>query len=199
MKRTIQFVRPCVLLAMLFLLPGQAMAGVISVTGNDNGLGSIQANASALDEFEIIVDKSYDQLGSMSVEIEVDEAGLYFFAESITNNTGTPWTDFHWQFAGETDATFFLGFEINPLPLPFTNIAYLSSTAGFVDEGVLANGATFNPVVLLQVDSTSGGVFTLTQFPSTAVVPEPSTFALLGIGGIALVAYGWRRKRQQAA
>ncbi len=30
-------------------------------------------------------------------------------------------------------------------------------------------------------------------------VPEPSTFALLGIGGLALVGYGWRRKQQQAA
>ncbi|TWU09442.1 PEP-CTERM motif protein [Symmachiella macrocystis] len=36
-------------------------------------------------------------------------------------------------------------------------------------------------------------------FSNMAVVPEPSTFALLGIGGLALVGYGWRRKRQQAA
>ena len=39
----------------------------------------------------------------------------------------------------------------------------------------------------------------VTDTPFSAVVPEPSTFALLGIGGIALVGYGWRRKRQQAA
>lgn len=32
-----------------------------------------------------------------------------------------------------------------------------------------------------------------------ATVPEPSTFALLTIGGLALAGYGWRRKRQQAA
>jgi len=34
---------------------------------------------------------------------------------------------------------------------------------------------------------------------SEAVVPEPSSLALLGIGGIALVGYGYRRKRTPVA
>ncbi len=37
------------------------------------------------------------------------------------------------------------------------------------------------------------------NFEVGAVVPEPSTFALLGIGSLALIGYGWRRKRRLAA
>ena len=41
--------------------------------------------------------------------------------------------------------------------------------------------------------------FEATWTDDHVVVPEPSTFALLGIGGLALVGYGVRRQRQQAA
>jgi hypothetical protein len=39
--------------------------------------------------------------------------------------------------------------------------------------------------------------FTVTGFSGYAVttVPEPSTFALLGIGAVSLLAYAWRRRR----
>ena len=34
-------------------------------------------------------------------------------------------------------------------------------------------------------------------FTDTAVVPEPSTLALFGIGAVSVLGYGWRRKRKQ--
>ena len=47
-------------------------------------------------------------------------------------------------------------------------------------------------------DPADGTAYFGPNFTFTAV-PEPSTFALLGIGGLALVGYGWRRKRQRVA
>ncbi len=43
------------------------------------------------------------------------------------------------------------------------------------------------------------GHFADTASLTITAIPEPSTFALLSIGGLALVGYGWRRKRELAA
>ncbi len=61
----------------------------------------------------------------------------------------------------------------------------------------------FTNTAALEIDSvvdfeSDSGVF-LTGTNVGAVVPEPSTFALLALGGVALAGYGWRRKRQMAA
>ena len=44
------------------------------------------------------------------------------------------------------------------------------------------------------VGSGNNGAFLLNPI----VTPEPSTFALLGVGAISLTAYSWRRRRQAA-
>jgi hypothetical protein len=51
----------------------------------------------------------------------------------------------------------------------------------------------------------TGDAFEVSQAPGhfrwfeASPTPEPSTFALAGIGGLGLVSFGWRRRRQTAA
>jgi uncharacterized repeat protein (TIGR03803 family) len=57
------------------------------------------------------------------------------------------------------------------------------------DLALSADGSTLYGTTEYGGDTNSGTVFAL-----TLPTPEPSTFALLGVGAIGLVAYGWRRR-----
>ncbi|MGA2031641.1 MAG: DUF3466 family protein [Thermoguttaceae bacterium] len=61
------------------------------------------------------------------------------------------------------------------------------TTATAINDNGLIVGTGLGP-------SGVGAALLLTPISS----PEPSTFALLGVGGIALIAYAWRRKRRAA-
>ncbi len=69
------------------------------------------------------------------------------------------------------------------------------------DRVVIGAGTTYSVGTTTTIDGV--GYFALDPIIATndaAVVPEPSTYAgLLGITCVSLLAYGWRRKRQQAA
>lgn len=92
-------------------------------------------------------------------------------------------------------------------PTTFASIAtYSGSTAGATSASVstqisLSTGATFTNQTVGGVNITlngAGGQTVSYQFQSLEVVPEPSTYALMALGGVILFFIARRRKAQQA-
>ena len=126
--------------------------------------------------------------------------------ETVTNNTGFDWTDYHWSIEGPA------AFMIAPTvasgfsTAPFINMDWVQKTgwdAGYasalnVDGGLVPSGSAFYPgldagKLYVKVDlcqDESG--FTLTQNPT----PEPTTMLLLAAGLPLLLR---RRRKLKAA
>ncbi len=90
-------------------------------------------------------------------------------------------TDLHWlPTPGEV-----IGVNIvNNSNLSFTSTSYTADSARIEFNGVMFTDQSFTVNLITE---------------HVAPVPEPSSLILMGIGGIALIGYGARRKRQQAA
>ncbi len=181
-----------VALLLTYVVSLSASAAIISVTPNDNGNGSITLGT--INDFDVQLDKVYDSIGPMQIDIVVDSNGFYELNEVIINQTGITWTDFHWDLGGETDGSFNLA--VAPAAIsPFTDFN-LSATSLDVFDGLLPDGNNFQPSIAIELTgSTAGAFLTLTQFPTIAV-PEPTTLALMGIS---LAGIGYQRRRNKKA
>jgi PEP-CTERM motif len=71
---------------------------------------------------------------------------------------------------------------------------------GSVMAGVDLFDNSFNPFADTFETDNGGlsGTLTYTFTPTVTTVPEPSSLTLLGIGGVGLVGYGWRKRRATA-
>lgn len=123
--------------------------------------------------------------------------------ETVTNLTGTPWTDFHWAVLDNGDAWFDIAASSSFTVLPFTNRVFSDPSNTFADPnkasdldafggGIVPHGGSFFPggapgdgVLVMGVDLTRPDPmsFTLKEFPT----PEPGSLALMSAGALMLL------------
>jgi hypothetical protein len=127
--------------------------------------------------------------------------------EFILNDTGTEWTDYHWEIVGDAAAFDMIatdagGFSISPFTVKSWGPAQTGWDANHpatldVSGGVVSSPSVYMPgssggSLYIDVDlSLAESDFTLKQTPT----PEPGTLALLVLGGSLILA---RRRRRLA-
>ena len=134
----------------------------------------------------------YDTHGNYLTS-QLFSSGLFFGFSGNANNVPGVYFD---QYGGIGDTNVWTGSIDNGSGYP----GYQLGTANPV------NGLTYYDPGVSEINDLDQDIRTeYTYLPMFAVsapltaTPEPSTFTLLGIGVISLVAYAWRRRRQAAA
>jgi hypothetical protein len=180
-------------------------AGVITgVTVND-GTGStfdvinLGANPNVLD-----LSKAFSSLDPISLTFTVGHTNggpgnPYVVTETITNNTGQTWLDYHFTITEPTtggQGVVFTNFNNSALAgftldsAPSSGPRNLNFTGELAHQGVTT--ATFS---LSPFDPGAGNTatFTLTQVPT---IPEPETYAML-LAGLAVMGFMAKRTRRK--
>lgn len=123
--------------------------------------------------------------------------------EVVTNSTGAPWLDFHFELVDSGDATFDVARTATsggPPPIGFSIAPFTTASFGNgnttldIGGGVVPNGGIWFPgngpsdgqlwIATAPRPSAPFTVFTLKERPT---IPEPSSLAFLAFGGLALI------------
>jgi hypothetical protein len=192
-----------------------ASAVITDITASGPGLGSFSVLASPTDEKGIDLSKVFDSVNpitlTFTVAHSVGNGGSYNFIESITNNTGTAFSDFHLSITEPTNApgngVVFTNFNSSTLegftldspsmnqPSPFNS----SGPRDLNFTGTLAVGESANAGFNLSpFDPGTGNTytFTITQTPTVSPIPEPETYAML-LAGLGLMGAMVRRRNMK--
>ena len=115
-----------------------------------------------------------------------------------TNNTGIALGGYSFTFSSVTSSfTTPVGVQVGTYngatnPPTFTNVSTIAASGSFTYNGLIANGDTVAFYIPLLISTSGAGTFTIDQ---TSIVPEPSSIALMGLGGIGLAIGAYRRRR----
>jgi hypothetical protein len=198
--------------ASVFSLPGFSTGslGPVGVTPDPNNDNAAGPSANMIPSTVFM-----NTFGPIEIEFALQSSGgttEYRFTQSLINNSGRTWTDYHFELGFGTGADFVRSTLFDPLdfdapdmdPSPTSSVfPLLSHQPDTIDWSAGAVPAISSLVFTLSLDVPDGleafhplGVnrFTLRQVPTTpAAISEPVTFLLIGAGlaGIA----GKRQRR----
>lgn len=180
-------------------------AGVITgVTVNDGASGTFDVINLGTDPNVLDLSKAFSSLNPISLTFTVGHTNggpgnPYVVTETITNNTGQTWLDYHFTITEPTtggQGVVFTNFNNSTLSgftldsAPSSGPRNLNFTGELAHDGVAT--ATFS---LSPFDPGAGNTatFTLTQVP---IIPEPETYAML-LAGLAVMGFMAKRTKRK--
>ena len=177
-------------IALLYILPINVNAAIFAEFSDNNGNGSIGrfGCSEIFTPNDCFIDKTYDQIGTMTFIFSTDSAGTFLIGETIFNETGLIWTDFHWSILSDGIATITNVSGIDP----FTGVSGVGTTEVDIFGGALASGESFFPQIEITVDG--GAEIILSQTPTISSVPIPAAAWLFGSSLLGLVGMARRKK-----